>query len=92
MDILLILAICAMVPGTGTGSCKGKAGQQTSTPNPSPYIYILSVVALDETNISSCLYFSMQNIAILYDIYRALGGVHVTTSTTNNVLCLSKFA
>ena len=31
-------------------------------------IYILSVVALDETNISGCLHFSMQNIEMSFDL------------------------
>ena len=33
-----------------------------------PYIYILSVVALDEANISGCLHFSMQNIEMSCDL------------------------
>ena len=32
------------------------------------YIYILSVDALDETNISGCLHFSMQNIEMSCDL------------------------
>ena len=35
---------------------------------PSINIYILSAVALDETNISSCWHFSMQNIEISCDL------------------------
>ena len=35
------------------------------------YIYILGVVALDETNISGCLHFSMQNIKLSCDLDRA---------------------
>ena len=34
-------------------------------------IYILSVVALDETNISGCLHFLMQNIEMSCDLDRA---------------------
>ena len=34
-------------------------------------IYILGAVALDETNISSCLHFSMQNIEMSCDLDRA---------------------
>ena len=33
------------------------------------YIYILSVVALDVTNIFGCLHFSMQNIEMACDLY-----------------------
>ena len=35
--------------------------------NPYGYIYILSAVALDETNISDCLHFSMKNIEMSCD-------------------------
>ena len=34
-------------------------------------IYILSVVALDETNISSCLHLSMQNVEMSCDLDHA---------------------
>ena len=34
-----------------------------------PHIYIVSVFALDETNISGCLHFSMQNIEMSCDLY-----------------------
>ena len=34
------------------------------------YIYILSVVALDETTISSCYHFWMQNIEMAFDLDR----------------------
>ena len=47
-------------------------------------IYILSVVALDETNISGCLHFLMQNIDM------SQGGV--TSTSDNNDLRLSTFA
>ena len=32
------------------------------------FIYILSVVAIDESNIPSCLHFSMQNIEMYCDL------------------------
>ena len=35
------------------------------------HIHFLSEVALDETNISSCLHFSMQNIEMPRDLDRA---------------------
>ena len=53
------------------------------------YIYILSVVALDETNISGSLHFSMQNIEIPCDQTTPLGGV--TSTSANDVLCSSTF-
>ena len=49
------------------------------------YIYILGVDVLDETNISGCLHFSMQNIE--WHVTAPLGGVSSTSA--NNVLCLS---
>ena len=43
----------------------------TNPAMPKHNIYILSVVALDETNISGCLHFSMQNIEMPCDLDRA---------------------
>ena len=43
-------------------------------------IYILGVVALDETNISSCLHFSMQNIEMSCDLDRASRWSNVNVS------------
>ena len=43
-------------------------------------IYILSIVALDETNISSCLYFSMQNIEMSFDLELASRQSNVNVS------------
>ena len=51
-------------------------------------IYIPCVVALGETSISSCLYFSMQNIEISCE-HVTLGGV--TSTSANNCLCLLTF-
>ena len=56
--------------------------------SPNCYIYILSVVALDETNISGCLHFSMQNIEISCDLDGTSWRINVNVS----VLCLSTFA
>ena len=54
------------------------------------YIEFLSVVALDETNISDCFHFSMKNIEMSCDLDRAIGGV--TSTSANNVFYLSTFA
>ena len=43
-------------------------------------IYILSAVALNETNISSCLYFSMQNIEMSCDLDRTSGWCNLNVS------------
>ena len=43
-------------------------------------IYILSVVALDETNIFGCLHFSMQNVEMLCDLDRASRQSNVNVS------------
>ena len=53
-------------------------------------IYILNVAALDETIIPSCLHFSMQNIEHHVVYITPLGGV--TSTSTNNFLCLSTIA
>ena len=53
-------------------------------------IYIFSVVALDETIISSRLHFSMQNIEMSCDLDPASGQSNV--SSANNFLCLLRFA
>ena len=50
-------------------------------------IYILSVVALDETLHSRCLHFSMQNIEQSPDLTSGLGGLTLTSA--NDWLCLS---
>ena len=42
--------------------------------------YILSVVVLDETNISICLHFSVQNIKMSCDLYRASRRSNVNVS------------
>ena len=44
------------------------------------YIYILSVVAIDETNISGCLHFLMQNIEMSRDLDRASRRSNVNVS------------
>ena len=44
------------------------------------YIYILSVVTLDETNISGCLHFSMQNIEMSCDLDRTSWRSNVNVS------------
>ena len=44
------------------------------------YIYILSVVALDETNIPGCLHFSMQNIEMSCDLDCAFRQSNVNVS------------
>ena len=43
-------------------------------------IYILSVVDLDETNISGCLHFSMQNIEMYCDLDHASRWSNVNVS------------
>ena len=43
-------------------------------------IYILSVVALDETNISGCFHFSMQNIEMSCDLDHASRWSNVNAS------------
>ena len=47
---------------------------------PTINIYILSVVALDETNIYGCLHFSMQNIEMSCDLDRASKRSNVNVS------------
>ena len=47
---------------------------------PFVYIYILSVVDLDETNISGCLHFSMQNIEMSCDLDRAYRWSNINAS------------
>ena len=44
------------------------------------YIYILSVVALYKTSISSCLHFLVRNIEMSYDLVRASGRNKVNVS------------
>ena len=43
-------------------------------------IYILRAVALNETNISSCLHFSMQNIEMSCDVERPSGPSNIDVS------------
>ena len=57
---------------------------------PTLNIYILSVVALDETNIFGCLHFSMQNIEMSCDLDHTPRWSSVIAA--NTILCLSTFA
>ena len=45
---------------------------------------------LDETNITGCLHFLMQNIEMSCDLDRA--STRITSTSANNALCLSTFA
>ena len=52
-------------------------------------IYILSVVATHESNISSCFHFLMQTLKCHVILTAPLGGV--TSNSANNLLCLATF-
>ena len=60
------------------------------TPSTQPTCITLCVVSLDEINISGCLHFSMQNIEMSCNLDRA--SRQRTSTSANNVLCLSAFA